>query len=55
MIMMKKQVFNKIAPTPILEGEDAKRFIEHMNDPITEKDLKLIQRRKNRRKVEIIY
>ena len=29
---MKKPVFNKIAPTPILEGEDARRFIEHMND-----------------------
>lgn len=52
---MKKQIFNKIAPTPILEGEDAKRFIEHMNDPISERDLEIQKRIKSRRKIEIIY
>ncbi|MDO5825551.1 MAG: hypothetical protein Q4Q22_04150 [Methanosphaera sp.] len=52
---MKKPVFNKIAPTPILEGEDARRFIEHMNDPITERDLEIQKRIKSRREVKIIY
>ena len=53
--MKKKIVFNKIEPTPVLEGDDAKHFIEHMNDPITKRDLEIKQRIKNMRDVEIIY
>lgn len=41
---MSKKVYNSIAPTPVLEGEDAERFIRKMNDPITEKDLKIIEK-----------
>lgn len=52
---MKKRVFNKIPATPILEGEDAKRFIEMMDRPLTKKDLEIQERLRNSRDVEIIY
>lgn len=52
--MTKKIVFNKIRATPPIEGEDAKRFIEDMNRPMTEHEKMIQERIKNRRDVEII-
>ena len=51
---MTKRVRNSIAPTPPLEGEDAERFIRKMDDPITEKDLKIRERIKKRRNLNFM-
>lgn len=52
---MKKQVFNKIKATPVLEGEDAVRFIKLMDKPLTKKDIEIQEKLKNSRDVKIIY
>lgn len=51
---MSKKIYNSIAPTPVLEGEDAERFIRKMDDPITEKDLEIRERMKNGRKINFM-
>ena len=33
----------KISATPVLEGEDAKRFIEKLNTPSTPEELKFLK------------
>ncbi len=35
-----------INPTPVLNGKDAKRFLERMKKPLTKKEKKFIQKAK---------
>lgn len=51
---MSKKVYNSIEPTPVLEGEDAIRFIKKMDDPITEKDLEIRERMRKGRKINFM-